>query len=195
MLRQRAFPTPRHGPSAACSERVRSRSGWGAVVVALSLFLAGAALAARVGAERAPRAQATATRGAGEETPVVEPPPLPTPLHLPLVLRGYDRRWPGPVLPEARGYVAGLLRAGREACAPGTHVLLRDPEGTPHNTALAVLWSGPATPDINLDLYIADFVELRGLEDLAPPVCREMVSPRLIEVRAIRAVLVTPRGG
>lgn len=161
-----------------------------ALALAATATLAGL-LAEPLGAS--PPRQPGTTTPPPEDTPIVDPDPEPEPLFLPLVLARADKTEPPPLLPEVQGYVAVLTRAGREACAPATHAVLARPEGTPGNTAVAVAYASPDEPDMNLDLYVTDFVVAGGIEDLAPPECR-IVSTRLLEVRRIRVVPLPPGG-
>jgi hypothetical protein len=126
-----------------------------------------------------------------DRTPVVDPLPLPLPIFLPSLLCGVDRAQPPPLTPEYRGFVAALLRSGRQACAPATHVLLVDREGKWPNAAVAVLYTDPDRPDLNLDLYVSDFVVVSGLEDVAPDACQE-VARRILEVSKVEVVPVPP---
>lgn len=128
---------------------------------------------------------------APDETPIVDPVPKPHPSYLPALMRGVDRTEPPPLTPEVGGFVAVLSRDGRSACAPATHALLAEPEGSSPNHAVAVVYADPDRADLNLDLYVSDFVLASGLEDLAPPACRQ-VARRLIAVRRLTVVEVPP---
>lgn len=168
-----------------------------AVVFPLAAILAGAlvtrwAAALSPAAPRlsAPWAQAApATTG----TPIVEPSPSPVPtpeprpLYLPFVPDGYDPRAPGPVPAAAQGFVAKLTVAGRRACAPASHVLLSEPEGTVATVPLALLHSARPDPPLNLDLYLGDYVEVTGLSSMKPSSCPidtwQLMAVRAIELR------------
>jgi hypothetical protein len=125
------------------------------------------------------------------ETPIVDPEPVPPPIYLPSAERGVDAAKPPPVTPGVKGYVASLTAAGRRACAPATHVILALPEGSTGNEAVAVAYSAPDRPEINLDLYVTDFVEAGGLEDLAPAECRP-VTRRILRVEWVRSIPLPP---
>lgn len=157
----------------------------GLVVVSFAIGAASATSEASTYAPAQP--EPTATDG----TPVVDPEPQPVPLYLPYLGQGDDKAQPPPLAPVFRGYVAALTASGREACAPAKHVLLREPEGTPANTAIAALVQGLPDPQLTLDLYIGEYVELKGTQEIAPEDCRP-VTPWLVRVRDIRIIRLPP---
>jgi len=125
-------------------------------------------------------------------TPLVVPILTPAPIYLPELHQGYDPLLPGPIEARAEGWLAALTERGRKACAPATHVLLRDPEGSTGNVAHAVLFASRPDPELTLDLYIGEYVELSGTSQLAPPDC-DVVTWRSIAVSAIREKEIEPR--
>ncbi len=125
-----------------------------------------------------------------DATPIIEPIATPAPAYLPLAVRAYDARLPGPLGSDLRGWVAELRSPGRDRCAPATHVLLDRREGHPGATALAVLRAG--RPGIKLDHHVGGFVEVGGLMDLAPPDCR-VLTDWLLGVTTITPIEVLPR--
>lgn len=138
-------------------------------------------------------AQAELARSSGaqeEPTPVIDPQPLPEPIHLPLVQLAYDPVAPGAVVSKQSGFLSGLSRSGRDACRPGTHALLDKPEGSPGAVVLAVLQSD--LPGINLDFHVGDYVEVEGTVDLAPVECR-ILTHWAMRVSAIQSVDIPPR--
>jgi hypothetical protein len=174
------------------------------LTVGISLALALLVLAARVSgapADQQPEPTSTPESPLTSEpttapeptsgTPVVDPEPLVLPLYLPRVEAAYDETVPPPVVPTARGYLAEMQRAGREACPPARHILLTKPEGTPGNKAVAVLVQDLPDPELTLDLYVAEYVEVKGIEELAPEACRQVTS-RLIRVRELRVIDLPP---
>jgi hypothetical protein len=170
------------------AQSVPRRARAASLLALLVILFATTAAALASGVDQGP--EPTVTPGA-DETPIVDPQPQPLPVYLPCAARRADRALPPPLLPDARGFVASLSRTGREACSPATHVLLAEREGTSPNSAAAVVYASPRNPEINLDLYVSDFVVVSGLEDNAPTACSG-VTRRLIEVRAVRVVPVPP---
>jgi len=128
---------------------------------------------------------------ATDDTPIVDPEPLVVPLYMPYTAARYDETQPPPLAPIFHGYVAALTPSGRQACAPATHILLLQPEGTPGNTGIAALVQGGSDPNLTLDLYIAEYVEVKGTQDVAPEACRQ-VTQRLLHVREITIIRLPP---
>jgi hypothetical protein len=159
--------------------------GWALVLLAFGVLLAG-------GEREAPPAKAQGTPPEATPTPLVIPVHTPAPLFLPDLLQGYDPLLPGPIESRAEGWLAPLTSRGRRACAPATHVLLRDPEGTLNNFALAVLRAAFPDPALNLDLFIGEYVLLSGTSEQAPDAC-DVVTWRSIIVEAIEEKEVPPR--
>lgn len=124
-----------------------------------------------------------------DATPVIDPIATPAPAYLPVAVRAYDARLPGPLGSDLRGWVAELRSPGRERCVPATHVLLDRREGLPGAVALAVLRSGRR--GLNLDHHVGGFVEVSGPMDLAPPDCR-ILTDWLLGVTAITPIEVPP---
>jgi hypothetical protein len=122
---------------------------------------------------------------------VVEPTPAPVPVFLPRLLKRFDPHTPGPVESRMEGYVVKLTQAGREACAPGTHVLQTQPEGFPGAAALAILYSTHPGPQYNLDFYVGEYVQVFGFSSLAPPACASL-SWQILSVEAIRRIILPP---
>ena len=160
-----------------------------AVILALSVLVGPSATPSRLSSGAAASAQVrpTATEGA----PITAPQPEPTPVFMPHVLRAYDPRLPAPLGETLEGYVAALTRAGREACAPGTHVLLTRPEGTRGAEPVAVAYAARPGADLNLDFYLGDHVEVSGATDLAPDAC--VITWRVVRVERIARRDVPPR--
>lgn len=131
--------------------------------------------------------------GPGQETPtvIVEPTAEPRPAYFPRLLRVYDERLPEPVTTRLEGYVVKLTRDGREACAPATHVLQSRPDGFPNAVAHAVLHSPHPEPELNLDLYLGEYVEVFGFSSLAPEACVTLTWQHL-RVEALRRVILPP---
>lgn len=130
-------------------------------------------LGAGIGHAKAPIAtnalQPAATPGDG--TPIVDPQPELHPVFLPLVAKDYDPFLPVPVGNALEGYLASLTRAGRDACAPATHVLLTQPEGTRGAQTVAVVYAARPEPALNLDFYLSEYIQVTGATDLAPAAC------------------------
>jgi hypothetical protein len=151
-------------------------------VVALTVAL-GIGLAAAPG-DTAP----VAVHGQPGEPTIAIPTPLPRPVYVPLLQQTYDPRYPDPIVSTIRGHLDTLEPAGRERCAPATHVLLDRAPGPVVSQALAVLVPADrADPALNLDLYVGGYVEIDGLVYEAPASCRG-VTWQLIAVTAIREV-------
>jgi hypothetical protein len=143
------------------------------------LLAVAATLARPPGDQRsAPALAAQPTMAEGTGTPIVDPEPSPGPpagpVYLPRLMAVYDTHSPGPVLAEAQGYVADLSPAGRLACSPATHVLLRRPEGTVGSTPVAVLYRASTDPNTNLDFYVNRLVTVTGRDSIAPAACRSL---------------------
>ncbi len=179
---------------------MRIGSKWGGAVVAALVLAAGAIAQGghRFGsAERDQPVPDVAFAQGGTPvlptpTPLVVPVLTPSPLYLPLTHQEYDPLLPGPIESRAEGYLTSLTASGKRACAPATHVLLRDPEGSRDNEARAVLSAARSDPDLNLDLYVGEYVELTGTTHLTPPDC-DVLTWRHIAVGAIREKEVGPR--
>jgi hypothetical protein len=181
-------------PVVALPERTRWERAvvrWMLVVGVVALSFAIASTAASGSHETLVRSPAQPEPTATDGTPVVDPEPQPVPLYLPYLGDGDDKTQPPPLAPVFRGHVAALTASGREACAPAKHILLREPEGTPANTAIAALVQGLPDPQLTLDLYIGEYVELKGTQEIAPRDCRQ-VTPWLVRVRDIRIIRLPP---
>ena len=122
-------------------------------------------------------------------TPIVNPPdPTPRPVYVPYLNKNWDPLSPEAVTNVFTGWLAVLQPDGRTACAPATHVLLRYPEGTLDNPVEGVV--EPAAANMVLDLFVGDYVELRGGVDLAPVGCR--ITWRLIRTNRVRSTELPP---
>ena len=120
-------------------------------------------------------------------TPVTEPVPELVPLHLPYVTVNFDALLPPPLESRFRGWVGVLTPSGREACYPATHVLLDRPEGTLGVQAIAVMLPmRPDDPDLTLDLFAGEYVEVIGTSGPAPEPC--IVTWQKLTVGAIVAL-------
>lgn len=124
-----------------------------------------------------------------EPTPIIEPQPQPTPIFLPLTLRSYKASAPDPLDNERTGHLTGLSPSGREACRPAPYALLSQPEGRPGSQALAVLYAGPRSP--NLDLFVGEAVRVSGVLHASPAGCR-LFTPWMMEVERIERIDLPP---
>ncbi len=163
-----------------------------AVLLALALGVL-ALTVVSVGWPAGARGRATRASAPAQGTPtiVVEPTSVPRPAYLPSLLLAYDSRLPEPLTTRLEGYVVKLTREGREACAPATHVLQTRPDGFPNAVAHAVLHSPHPEPELTLDLYLGEYVEVFGFSSLAPETCQSL-SWQHLQVEAIRRVIVPP---
>lgn len=130
------------------------------------------------------------------ETPIVDPdPPLPRPIFLPWLGSRESAALPPPIVAGALGYVVSLNARGRSACAPATHVLLEQTEGSRDNRVVAAVFQDLPDPLLTLDLYANDLVRVAGFESSTVAECRSVVETRrLIGVRTLVRV-VRPPGG
>lgn len=136
-----------------------------------------------------PGAPAAAAPARQDSTPIVNPPgPTPRPIYVPYLNKAWDPLSPEPVTNVFKGWLAVLQPDGRTACAPATHVLLRYAEGTLDNPVEGVV--APAVADMVLDLFVGDYVELRGGVDLAPEGCR--ITWRLVRANRVRSAEPPP---
>jgi hypothetical protein len=124
---------------------------------------------------------------------VTEPTAAPVPAYLPRILRNVDSRTPDAVVTRLEGYLVKLTAVGRAACAPGTHILQKKPEGFPNAAGIAALYSPHREPEYNLDLFTGDYVEVFGFAGLAPDDCRSLTW-QLLTVESIRRIIVPPGG-
>jgi len=131
-----------------------------------------------------------------QETPtvIVEPSPVPRPIYLPRSLASYDPRVPEPLQTRGQGYLVKLTQAGRTACAPATHVLQDRPEGVVNARPWAVLHSPHPEPELNLDLYVGEYVEVFGFSSLTPDECRSLTW-QILSVEALRRIVLPPGHG
>lgn len=160
-----------------------------AALCAMAALALAALAAGDLPADRARAQGPIATPGDG--TPIVDPQPEPTPIFVPVAARDHDAALPGPVGGALEGYVAALTRAGRAACAPGTHVLLTRPEGTRGAQTVAVIHAARPGPDLNLDFYLGEYVAASGATDLTPGAC--IIAWRSMRVEAIEVLDTPPR--
>ena len=137
----------------------------------------------------APALQPVPTPGDG--TPIVDPQPEPRPVFLPLTALDHDPLLPVPVGDALEGYVAALTRTGRDACAPATHVLLTQPEGTRGAQTVAVAFAARPEPALNLDFYLTEYVRVTGATDLTPAACS--IVWRSVRVETIEILDRPPR--
>lgn len=180
-VRPSSVPPRAVSPSARAGARYRRSAG-------LAVLVAAALLAAVV--LPAPRpAPAGVARAQGEPTPIIEPLPQPKPIFLPLTVRSYKASAPDPLDSARMGYLTGMSTAGRQACRPGAFALLDKPEGRPDAKALAVLYSGPHAP--NLDLFVGEAVKVTGALYQSPADCR-LFTPWLLEVERIERIELPP---
>ena len=99
-----------------------------------------------------------------------------------------------PLEPEAIstdhiGYLTSLSNSGRQACWPGTHVLLDRIEGHPDAKALTVLVDRDG--ELNLDLFVGEYVALSGLSELAPADCK-IITNWLLDVDEVEIRELAP---
>jgi hypothetical protein len=111
---------------------------------------------------------------------------------MPNTMQRYDPLAPGPLPASAEGFVVQLQPEWREQCAPATHVLLDRPEGSVGAEAVSLLYRWAGATEINLDLYIGEYVRAAGLLMMAPEGCSEL-SWQMIEVREIEIIELPPR--
>jgi hypothetical protein len=126
-------------------------------------------------------------------TVVVEPTSPPRPLYLPSAALNHDPNLPGALTTRLEGFLIKLTRAGREACAPGTHLLQDKPEGHPDAQVHAVLHSPHPDPELNLDLYVGEYVETFGFSELAAEPCQALTW-QLLKVQSLRKIILPPGG-
>lgn len=152
-------------------------------------FLLAAALIAGVVLPSSRPAPAGVVSAQAEPTPIIEPLPQLKPIYLPLTARNHKASAPDPLDSARVGYLTGMSSAGRQACRPGAYALLDKPEGRPGAKALAVLYAGPAAP--NLDLYVGEAVKVTGALYQSPADCR-LFTVWLLEVERIERIELPP---
>jgi hypothetical protein len=128
-----------------------------------------------------------------EPTPpiITEPTVAPRPVFLPRLLKRYDPLAPDPPVTLLEGYVVKLTAEGRASCSPATHLVQDKPEGYPNATAQALLYSPHPEPELNLDLFVGEYVETFGFGSLAPEACAKL-SWQLLAVESIRRKEILP---
>lgn len=160
------------------SRHYRAKIFCSSILVAATAGIAGLLIAPLAGA--GPTSQDLGQRGfaVSTGTPIVDPVPTetppPLPLYLSIVHRDYDPRLPGPVPSRLEGYVAKLQPDGRRDCAPASHALLDSPEGSAGARVISLLHRARPEPELNLDLYLGDYVEVTGPVSMAPERCRHL---------------------
>jgi hypothetical protein len=160
---------------------------WMMLLVAILALVTGSFTwdGAAIGRSAAAQPGSTETPVGPPETPIVDPDPPPGRIFLAWVARGEDATEPPPLVADGQGFVATLNARGRVACAPATHVLLAEREGTLHNHVLAALAAD--SPDVTLDFFIGEYVAIAGTESTAPATCQDLTA-RLLGVRRIERV-------